>query len=77
MTEIIESRKASLDILTIIASFLVVLLHQAAQMESPSIYIYISNHGGSCCPSFCYEKRSTTAIKIEAGGLCLCPEQNC
>lgn len=41
MTEVIESRKASLDILTIIASFLVVLLHQAAQMESPSIYIYI------------------------------------
>lgn len=27
MTEIIESRKASLDILAIIASFLVVLLH--------------------------------------------------
>ena len=40
MTEIIESRKASLDILAIIASFLVVLLHQAAQIESPSIYIY-------------------------------------
>lgn len=43
MTEVIESRKASLDILTIIASFLVVLLHQAAQMESPSIYIYIES----------------------------------
>ena len=42
MAEMIETRKTSLDILTIIASFLVVLLHQAAQVDSSSdIYIYI------------------------------------
>ena len=42
MAEITESRKTSLDLLTVIASFLVVLLHQTAQVESPSdIYIYI------------------------------------
>ena len=42
MTEIMESRKISLDFLTVIASFLVVLLHQAAQVGSSSdIYIYI------------------------------------
>ena len=40
MEEMVESRNTSLDILAIIASFLVVLLHQAAQVESSSIYIY-------------------------------------
>lgn len=41
MAEMIESRRASLDILSIIASFLVVLLHQAAQAESSSDVLYI------------------------------------
>lgn len=35
-----ELRKTSLDIMTIIASFLVVLAHQAAQTDDRSIYIY-------------------------------------
>jgi len=41
MTDTMESRKTSLDVLTVIASFLVVLLHQAAQTENHSIiYLY-------------------------------------
>lgn len=35
-----ESRRTSLDIMTIIASFLVVLAHQASQVDARSIYVY-------------------------------------
>lgn len=35
-----ESRRTSLDIMTIIASFLVVLTHQASQVDARSIYVY-------------------------------------
>ena len=78
MAEIMESRKTSLDLLTVIASFLVVLLHQAAQVESSSdIYIYISDSHGSRRPAFRYEKWRIAAVKIAANGIFVYRKASC
>lgn len=78
MTEIMESRKISLDFLTVIASFLVVLLHQAAQVGSSSdIYIYISDSRRSCRSAFRYEKWRIAAVKIAANGIFVYRKSSC